>query len=201
MHRGIVPARTAPGRPPELLDRAEIRDHARDGIEGAISVIGVKYTTARGVAERAVDLVCRKVRSTSAASRTATTPLIDSSGAKRDPADSPDAERLRQRFGDRASDLLAAVREDPSLGERVSPEVPTIGAEIVEAVEHEMALTLEDVVVRRTGLGAAGHPGAVVVERCARIMQQRLGWSEERVRDEIEAIDGFYAVHGHSPSP
>jgi len=37
VHRGIVPATAAPGRPPELLDRAEVRDHARDGVQGAIA--------------------------------------------------------------------------------------------------------------------------------------------------------------------
>jgi glycerol-3-phosphate dehydrogenase len=194
VHRGIVPAQTAPGRLPELLDRAEVRDHARDGIEGAISVVGVKYTTARAVAEHTVDLACRKLGGIGAASRSASAPLVDAAGAADAPADVPDFERLRQRFGSRAAPIMAVARADASLGACVSSEAPTIAAEIIEAIEHEMALTLEDVVVRRTGLGAAGHPGAIVVERCARIMQQRLGWSEERVRDEVEGVDRFYAI-------
>jgi glycerol-3-phosphate dehydrogenase len=65
---------------------------------------------------------------------------------------------------------------------------------VLEAVRHEMALTLEDVVVRRTGLGAAGHPGDEVVRRCAELMQAELGWSPERVEDEIAAVQRFYEI-------
>ena len=36
------------------------------------------------------------------------------------------------------------------------PGVATLGAEIVHVIRHEMAVRLSDVVIRRTGLGAAG---------------------------------------------
>ena len=62
VHRGIVPAAAANGRL-SLLGHSRIIDHAHDGgTPELISIVGVKYTTARAVAERAVDLVLRKLR-------------------------------------------------------------------------------------------------------------------------------------------
>jgi glycerol-3-phosphate dehydrogenase len=52
VHRGVVPAKHSPRKSLELLDAPEIHDHARDGIGGAVSVVGVKFTTARDVRKR-----------------------------------------------------------------------------------------------------------------------------------------------------
>jgi glycerol-3-phosphate dehydrogenase len=52
VHRGLVPAIERGGRP-DLMPSAEIIDHGN----GAITVVGVKFTTARGVAERAMGRV------------------------------------------------------------------------------------------------------------------------------------------------
>ncbi len=73
VHEGLVPGEGGA----EGLHRAgRLHDHAKeDGIEGLLSVVGVKYTTARGVAEKAVDLALRKLRKHAAACRTAVTPL------------------------------------------------------------------------------------------------------------------------------
>ena len=71
---------------------------------------------------------------------------------------------------------------------------------MIEAVRHEMAVTLEDVVVRRTGLGAAGHPGDEIVRQCAALVQQELGWSAERVEDEVAAVRRFYEIGPADPA-
>jgi glycerol-3-phosphate dehydrogenase len=57
-----------------------------------------------------------------------------------------------------------------------------------------MAQTLTDVVVRRLGLGAAGHPGERVAGEVAGRMQSALGWSEERKQREVEALQTFYQI-------
>jgi glycerol-3-phosphate dehydrogenase len=73
VHRGLVPARRAAGG---LETRSRIVDHeADDGVPGLVSVRGVKYTTARAEAEKAVDLVLRRLRRDGPPCRTATTPL------------------------------------------------------------------------------------------------------------------------------
>jgi glycerol-3-phosphate dehydrogenase len=53
-----------------------LHDHeAEDGLPGLVSLQGVKYTTARRVAEQAVDVVARRLGRETAPCRTALTPL------------------------------------------------------------------------------------------------------------------------------
>lgn len=152
VHRGIVPATTA-STGVSLLGRSRIIDHASDGITDLVSIVGVKYTTARVVAERAVDLLLQKLGTAAHPCRTAVTRLPEAGLEDRDP-------------------------QDP----------------VAHAVRHEMAHTLSDVVVRRTGLGAAGYPGDSVTSSIAAQMQKLAGWSDERTRNEIDALKRFYAI-------
>ena len=64
--------------------------------------------------------------------------------------------RLVRRYGD---DWRAAVRmisADPSLGDLVVNSLPVLGVEVSLARSREMALTDEDVYVRRTRLTPSG---------------------------------------------
>ena len=194
VHRGLVPARSRRGHAPQLLDRSYLIDHAAEGIEGAFTLVGVKYTVARLMAERAVDLARRKVGLGLHPSRSASTPLI--------PADSAAWLALDDRLaplqpfyeGPAFERLIAAGAEDPTLHDPVAHDSIVIGAQTIEAVRHEMALTLEDVVLRRTSLGSAGYPGDEAVGRVAAIMARELGWSDARVSDELEAVKGYYGL-------
>src|SRR5262249_11200544 len=73
VQRGIVPASVRRGHV-DLADRPTIREHRSDGIDGAITLVGVKYTTARSVAERAVTLATAQL-GVHAQPATTTTPL------------------------------------------------------------------------------------------------------------------------------
>ncbi len=73
VHEGLVPGRSGASG---LSTRPRLHDHeAEDGLPGLISVQGVKYTTARLEAERAIDLVARRLGRELPACRTAVTPL------------------------------------------------------------------------------------------------------------------------------
>jgi glycerol-3-phosphate dehydrogenase len=73
VHEGLVPGR---GGAAGLSTRPRLHDHeAEDRLPGLVTLQGVKYTTARAVAERAVDLVIRRLGRGSARCRTAITPL------------------------------------------------------------------------------------------------------------------------------
>jgi glycerol-3-phosphate dehydrogenase len=73
VHRGLVPGR---GGADGLWTRHRLTDHEdADGVAGLVSVVPAKYTTARAVAEAAVDVVARRLGRAAAACRTAVTPL------------------------------------------------------------------------------------------------------------------------------
>ncbi len=74
VHRGVVPAGRRGDRL-TLLGQSAVVDHAADGHPALVSIVSVKYTTARAVAERAVDLVMAKLGRRPVACRTGETPL------------------------------------------------------------------------------------------------------------------------------
>ncbi len=206
VHRGAVPAETNRAGKPDLRQVPEIRDHAQDGAAGAMTVIGVKYTTARGVAERAVTAAARHLGRRLPRSRTATTPLpgaaiadhdalaIETARASAMELPAAVTSHLSALYAEAAAGIVRLIAERPELGAPVSPGCETLGAEVVHVIRHEMAVRLTDVVVRRTTLGSGGHPGADAVRGCGVIAAQELGWTPERLEEEIAAVDEIYRV-------
>jgi glycerol-3-phosphate dehydrogenase len=211
IHRGIVPATVSKGRV-GLDGHGKIRDHATAGprgaavLDGIISVVGAKYTTARGVAERVTDRMLTRLRRPAVPCRTATTPLPGGgipdlaaaiAGARRSSTAELPANaipHLIRAYGTRYEDVLALCQERPELAARVGDDSPVIGAELVWAARSEMAVTLADAVVRRTPLGALGYPGNAAVDRAADLVGGELGWSSERRRSEVAALRRFYSA-------
>lgn len=100
-------------------------------------------------------------------------------------------------FRPMARAVLAAVakklhRTDPIRDSSDPLPAPWAGAPEPEslaafAVEHERARRLEDVLRRRTDLWLEPDRGRIAAPRVATVMAERLGWNEERTRDEIRA--------------
>ncbi|HEX7795667.1 MAG TPA: FAD-dependent oxidoreductase [Vicinamibacterales bacterium] len=63
---------------------------------------------------------------------------------------------------------------------------------LAQAARQEMVMTLEDAVVRRTPLGALGHPGNDILEHAAAVVGAVLGWDAARRAAEVDAIGRFY---------
>ena len=188
--------------------KVEIHDHQKDGIEGLLTVIGAKYTTARSLAAQAIDRAFRKLGRTPPPSRTAETPVAGgriervraalAEAVRRDAAGpglgAEVARELVQSYGADYPDVLALVEHDRDDGRRVAPARPTIRAMVRYAAREEMALRLADVVLRRTGLGTIGHPGEDCLRECAAIMAAELGWDARRVEAEIAAARTLFPI-------
>ena len=204
VHRGVVPADADRHGVLGLMGHHRVHDHASDGVEGAISVVGVKYTTGRGVGEQVVNLVGRKLDGRARPCRTSTTRLpgadFDEVSALRRrareatrewwPADIADA--IVSTHGTAWTELAAIARADPTLGDPL-PGTLVPAAALVYAVRGEMAMTLSDVLLRRTGLGSAGYPGDGVVNACAAVLQAACGWDTGRTAGEVRDLRAFYA--------
>jgi glycerol-3-phosphate dehydrogenase len=57
----------------------------------------------------------------------------------------------------------------------------------VYAFEQEFAATLVDCLMRRTMVGLNSTCGIDALEKAARVAQNHLGWSDERVAEETKA--------------
>jgi glycerol-3-phosphate dehydrogenase len=170
VHAGLLPAEAGGSSAGvRLVKHARVVDHSADGLPGFVSAVSVKFTTARSLAERVVDHVFTLLTRRPPPCRTAVTPLP---GA---PTCSPDelAATARRRYGDLldADVLEHLVRAHgveyegvlshrdwmPDWSQRVEPSSPVISAQFVHGCREEMAVRAEDLVNRRTELGARGQ--------------------------------------------
>ena len=98
-------------------------------------------------------------------------------------------DHLVANYGAEADKVLEILEESPDLGRRICSDFPPIYAEIPFCLEHEMAVSLEDVLFRRLRLGILNHGQALAAAPAvARLMQRLLGWDEPRLNFELEAI-------------
>ena len=186
--------------------RALVHDHASlDGVAGLITAISNRYTVARGVAERAVDLTFRKLGRASPSCRTAALPLYGGDFRGYDalvnevasalPAETDRglADGLARNYGSAYGDLLRLTRSEPALATQIRGS-HILRAEVVHAVRNEMVHHLADCVFRRTELGTAGHPGVSALEECADIVAAELGWSPTRREAELDAVGQRFQI-------
>jgi glycerol-3-phosphate dehydrogenase len=170
---------------------------------GLISLAGGKLTTYRLVSAAVVDRVVRALRRTGVTraisrSRTGAVPLP---GGARPPADLAAAAlsndghgllpavvaHLAGRYGTRMDAVLGLAGRDRALAAPIAFPLLDPRAEVVVAVEREWALTLEDVLRRRTQVALTDPGGAsTAAPDVARLMATELGWSQETTRAAAE---------------
>jgi glycerol-3-phosphate dehydrogenase len=180
-----------------------IVDHAAvHHVEGCISMLGAKFTTARRLAERTTDLLLQKLGKPPVPAATRSTPVVG--GEMRDlAAFSSDVHRRLGRLGPAVlAHLIASYGTEidevvggaEQLLEPVTPDRESLGAEVAFAVEREMAVCLADIVFRRTGLGTLGHPGLSCLRRCADIIGVRLGWGADQKDHQIRQTERQFPI-------
>lgn len=184
-----------------------IYDHKKlDAVEGLITVIGAKYTTARNLARKSIDLVYKKLRKPSPKSLTEITPVYGGQIESFDEFLSRETEKkphglggeivreLVLNYGSEYPEVLQYIDENPDWGQTITEKQPIIKAQVLHGVREEMALKLTDIIFRRTGLGTIGNPGKVSLQLCASIMAQELGWDNNRTEQELEEVRDKYAL-------
>jgi glycerol-3-phosphate dehydrogenase len=176
----------------KLVRDIQIFDHASEGIQGIITVIGVRYTLARYIAQRAVNLAGRKLGAASSACRTASLPLaggnftdfndlVQKAQANCPPDISSAAmNRLVRFYGSDYPRVLALLHENPHWGAAFGPDQAILTAQIVYAAREEMALKLYDVLQRRVGLFPLADADHLTLERTAEIMGQEHHWNDQQ---------------------
>jgi glycerol-3-phosphate dehydrogenase len=206
VHRGAVPAAAGRNGAVDLRPEPAILDHSREGAAGAVTVIGVKYTTARAIGERAVSAIARHLGKRLPASRTAIATLPGAAIADHEAlaietgrdlaleAPLPVIRHLIAKYGEGAADIIRLTHAHPELQAPLAPGVPTLGAEVVHVIQHEQAMRLTDIVIRRTALGSMDPPGEEALRSAAALAGAELGWDQQRVASEIDAVRDFYRL-------
>jgi glycerol-3-phosphate dehydrogenase len=124
------------------------------GPGGRISVVGGKLTTYRRMAQDAIDAAVEAAALTHARPcRTADLPLLGAAAPSclRDVRAVP--QRLIDRHGTEAPNVLALAHGDPALLQPLVPGSDVLAVEVLHAARAEGALSADDVLDRRTRLG------------------------------------------------
>ena len=148
-----------------------------------ISVTGGKLTTYREMAQDTVDQVC-EVLGLRRKSTTKRLQLVGAAGYRQ--PDDLAAAHLANRYGSAAADVTTLSQADQRLCQPMVPGLPYIKAEAIYAARSEMAVTLDDVLSRRTRARLFDRPSAVAAApEVARLIAADMGWDDAEVDRQV----------------
>jgi glycerol-3-phosphate dehydrogenase len=190
----------AEGAGSRVSRRYAIRSHRKDlGLKNLISMDGIKYTACRVMAEKAVDKIALKLDRNTPGCRTAETLLPGAEYETRStleaeirvavPREWPDetVSWLADNYG---SDWPHLWQENGEQG--LLPDGITPVRAVDLAVESEMALHLEDMILRRLPLGTLAEPSAELLHAVADRMATALGWADDVKEHEMDVVRKRY---------
>ncbi|AOI88847.1 glycerol-3-phosphate dehydrogenase/oxidase [Burkholderia pseudomultivorans] len=171
------------------------RNHEiRVASDGLVTIVGGKLTTSRHMAEQTIDTVGRLLgRATRC--RTKSAYLLGAAGydAQAIVASGGLAAHLGERYGTEARFVSDIADATPSLLAPIVDGLPYSEAEVVYAVRHEFARSVDDVLSRRTRARLmARDASARAAPRVGAILKAELGLSDaavaSQVRDYVAAV-------------
>jgi glycerol-3-phosphate dehydrogenase len=157
-----------------------------------ISVTGGKWTTYRRMGEDAVNIAAKVAALAATPSKTQDLRLFGWTEA----AASSDPEHELTAYGSEQGAVDALAADSPELAALVHPRLPYRLAEVVWAVRHEMARSVEDVLARRTRAlfldARAAIEAAPQVAACmARELKHEETWQQQQVEAFSEIAAGY----------
>lgn len=209
---GIAGARPLVSRGDERSTKKLARDDVIeiDSASGLVSILGGKWTIYRAMGEETINAVQDRLGVARTESPTRNHLLLGAEGF------SPDyweqlvdeyriteqlARHLAGKFGTRAPLVLELARESPDLAQSLAAGLPVIRAEVVFCIRNEMALTIEDILFRRTGAQLFSWRAAIqAAPMIASILREELHWSEDEehaaVRQYQQKLARFLRLAG-----
>ncbi len=205
VYAGLRPLVADPATPDKVtygLSRgSEIVDHENQGgPAGLFSALGGKWTTSRRLAEEVVDLVGARLGIGNGKCRTSDTLLactprqniadfMDQMRADYPQVQTDKLDGLARLYGRLLPDLLAQKPVGLS-----KLKDPLLAACVSFAVQHEMAQTLEDVILRRLIVGQTGDMSAAKIAIIADYMAKQLAWSEDEKQRQCDQVSACLAI-------
>lgn len=195
--------------PSAITRKAILYDHKQDGLEGMISVIGGKLTTAASLARKcAKALGVRPVETSEApvpitsANGLETTVRQWANAMARHTGVAPNlALQCASLYGPNALAVLRLAASDEKLMQPLCPHTQHIVAEAVHALGSEHAVTLSDILLRRVPVAL----GACWSAECTRVAASRIGsavkWEERQIEEQAQAAELERAAFLRKPVP
>lgn len=166
-----------------------------------LAIAGGKYTTYRSMAKEVIDSLSR-ILEKKGKCKTDKVPLYGWISTKRKHWDSwviialenltirhqlpEDVAKHLLRYGKNYQKICAEITLQPKLKERISDNRPYIFAELDYFIKYEKAVSLRDVMLRRTQIQLSEEQGLDCIETISEHMGQLLNWSSQKIRKEIE---------------
>ncbi len=167
-------------------DAALSRDHTiHVSKSGLLTIAGGKWTTYRKMAEDCVDHAATLGKLDE---RTCVTKTLKIHGWHANPEQFGDL----KYYGADALRIRAIMDVDAALANKLHPDVPVFGAQVVWAAREEMARTVDDVLARRTrALFLEARAAVEIAPEVARLLATELRRDETW---QVEQVNAFTTV-------
>ncbi|CAN5272547.1 glycerol-3-phosphate dehydrogenase/oxidase [soil metagenome] len=156
---------------------------------GLITITGGKWTTYRRMAE---DTVNKAIETAQLPAHSCVTKELSIHGNKKN----TDRDDHLYVYGSDREELLALLKENPDWAEKLHPRMEYLQAEVIWAVRHEMARTVEDVLARRVralflDARAALDMAPLVAQLMAGQLNKDEHWQNAQVIDFKHIAQGY----------
>ncbi|HRD36554.1 MAG TPA: glycerol-3-phosphate dehydrogenase [Candidatus Nanopelagicaceae bacterium] len=185
---------TDPDSPTTTLSREHVVDSPTPGF---VSIAGGKYTTYRVMSEDAVDEAVNHLRRIVPDSTTENLAIIGAEGysvlinkipklAKEYGLSEETIRHLLDRYGSLFDEVLAPAKEDTSLLEPLIEGLLYIKAEALYAITHEAALSIDDLLSRRTRIAfEASDSGLSITSYLGELLGNFAGLGKKEITKSI----------------
>ncbi|NDE50461.1 MAG: glycerol-3-phosphate dehydrogenase [Actinobacteria bacterium] len=189
---------TDPDSPTTTLSREHVVDSPTPGF---VSIAGGKYTTYRVMSEDAVDEAVNHLRRIVPDSTTEKLAIIGAEGysvlinkipklAKQYGLSEETIRHLLDRYGSLFDEVLAPAKEDTSLLEPLIEGLLYIKAEALYAITHEAALSIDDLLSRRTRIAfEASDSGLSITSYLGELLGKYVGLEKKEIAKSINEYE------------
>ena len=196
-YSGVRPLPYVPDAAESSVPRSHVlHDHSDNALPGLVTVVGGKLTTYRQLAQDAVDDVFKRLGRKAPpcptrdrlypGAQVADLGALERSLIARGSLPASVIGRLIKFYGSRAVLVHDLAVSHPELSAVVHAPSNLIAAELIFAMDVELAITLTDVLARRVLLAFEPGHGLEVIDSVAKILAEHEDWDEEQRQREIE---------------
>ena len=184
----------------EASRKYEVIDHAKEHeLRGLITITGGKYTTSRGLAESVIDKMFKVFDRQFVPSPTQRLPLVGGDIYNFDNflkekieqykfCSAKTVRHLVYSYGTDIDKVMEIASEDRFYKNHILDDIEDINAEILYSIYSEYAITVDDIVFRRTAIGEFGKLSTKILNSIADILGHAYNLSSQEKNKQIDFV-------------